>query len=289
MKPAGLGPTILAGCAIAVGHFASRLSAEMNPTIRAAGLEAHESHAGASLIGQFRTSTAAWMFLRADLYLHNGVEMRALTKAEKERGSGGVGGSGTNPELEKRMHDDAIVTVVPAEGADFRGVFGDLERATSSYRDMRGHQHNDLETCMPLFRLMTWVDPSFIAGWTYGAMVLAGEKRPDAADRALTYLKEGLTQNPDCIEIVSQMGTITITGRKQIPEGVALLEKARKIAQTQRGRVSESESEAALETYRWLTLAYNKLKRPTELAQVGAEGLKRFPDDKVIKRLSGRS
>src|SRR5579864_179950 len=48
-----------------------------------AGLQAHETHASASLLGQFRTSFSSWLWFRTDLYLHNGVEMRQMTDDEK--------------------------------------------------------------------------------------------------------------------------------------------------------------------------------------------------------------
>jgi hypothetical protein len=165
-------PALAIGAAIAAGVAIQSVAPEVNPPNRPAGLNAHDEAAGASLLGQFRTSAAAWLYLRADLYLHNGVEMRPLTEAEIKSGRVGVGVH----EDEQQLHGDEMnmVTVVPGREQDFRGIFGDIERATNAYKDMTAHKHNDPMDSLPLFRLMTYVDPQFIPGWTTGATIMAG-------------------------------------------------------------------------------------------------------------------
>lgn len=280
----GVGALVALG--IAAGSFTPALGKETNPPTQVSNLEAHETHAGASLLGQFRTSAAAWLYLRADLYLHNGVEMRALTDAERRKGEHGVGGSEDAHHASDKLHDDSsIVTVVPPKEEDFRGFFGDLERATSAFKDMHGHDHNDPLTVMPLFRLTTWIDPSFIAGWNLGAMVIARGTEADAVDRAIAYLKEGERANPESIEILTQIGTLNIARKQQIEEGLVWLEKAREVARSKGKSMSLSQAEAACETYRWLGLVYQHQKRTAEQHAAAKEGLAIVPDDKVLKRL----
>lgn len=277
---------MLVALGIGVGSVMPALGKETNPPTQVSNLEAHETHAGASLLGQFRTTAAAWLYLRADLYLHNGVEMRALTDAERRQGEHGVGGSEDAHIASDKLHDDsAIVTVVPTREEDFRGFFGEIERATSAFKDMKGHDHNDPLTVMPLFRLTTWVDPSFITGWCLGAMVIARGKEPDAIDRAIAYLKEGERANPDSIEITTQIGTLYVARRQAIDEGLGWLEKAREIVRRKGMDLNQTQAEAACETYRWLGLVYQHQKRFEAQHAAAKEGLAIVPDDKVLKRL----
>ncbi len=84
---------IICALAVASGFTVSDVREEAKPKGRYAGLEAHETHASASLLGQFRTSVSGWLWLRTDLYLHNGVAMRPLTDQEIASGRTGVGSS----------------------------------------------------------------------------------------------------------------------------------------------------------------------------------------------------
>ena len=176
---------ILAGAAV----ISCGIGDLVNPPIPPAGLEAHETHASASLLGQFRTSASSMLWLRTDLYLHNGVEMRPLTDQEVSEGKKGVGGAKDGHEA--IVNDDAIVTVVPSAQQDFRGVFGDVERAVNAYRDMRGHEHRDPVQALPLFRLMTWLDPQFVTAWVTGATIIARDRSSEGTTRALSFLAEG--------------------------------------------------------------------------------------------------
>jgi hypothetical protein len=281
---AGVGVLIALG--LTAGALVPGVGKETNPPTQVSNLEASETHAGASLLGQFRTSVAASLFMRADLYLHNGVEMRALTEAERRQGEHGVGGSEDAHIASDKMHDDSsIVTVVPGAKDDFRGVFGDIERATSAYKDMRGHDHNDPLTVMPLYRFTTWIDPSFISGWCLGAMVMARGKEPDAVDRAIAYLKEGRKANPDSIEITTQIGTLYIARQQKIDEGLPWLEKARELVRKRGKEIGIAQAESAFETYRWLALVYRHQKRADAQHAAAREGLLYDPEDKVLKRM----
>lgn len=286
MTKGTIGVGVLIATGLAVGAFVPGVGKETNPPTQVSNLEANETHAGASLLGQFRTTTAAWLFMRADLYLHNGVEMRALTDAERRKGEHGVGGSEDGRIASDRMHDDSsIVTVVPDAKDDFRGFFGDIERATSAYKDMHGHDHNDPLTVMPLYRLSTWIDPSFISGWCLGAMVMARGTEKDAVDRAIAYLQEGRQANPDSIEITTQIGTLYVARQQKIDEGLVWLEKARELVRKRGKEITQSQAESAVETYRWLALVYRHEKRVNDQHAAAREGLMYDPEDKVLKRM----
>lgn len=287
------GPPIAALAAIGAGLGTDRLTPIVNPAIRPVGLEAQDSHAAVSLIGQFRTSASASMFLRADLYLHNGVEMRPLSDAERRAGHQGVG---SNEHKEDQLHDDSlIVTVVPPRERDFRGLLGDVERAVSAYRDMAGHAHNDPSATLPLFRLMTVLDPQFVPGWTTGAAILARDRSNAGSARSIALLKEGLRHNPQSPELLGSIGKHYLT-RSVITDASGKihrsLEGARpwyrravNVAEANKARLTEPELDAALENARFAALLERDAGDRDALVKILAHGLGLFPDDPVLGRL----
>lgn len=288
MTKAGLGVGAAVALALAGGVLVPGVGQEVHPRTQVVSAEIGEENGGASLFGQFRLNAAAWLQMRADLYLHNGVEMRGLTDGEKRRGKTGVGGDEDNhTHSDQLVNDSAIVTVIPSSEEDFRGFFGDIERSTSAYRDMHNHTHNDPGEVLPLFRLATWIDPQFISGWCFGAMVMVRDKDPKSVDRAIDYLKEGLRQNPNAIEIVTQIGSQYASKKADIPNALKFLERARELARKQTlQNTTTSEAEAACEAYRWLALVYQHEKRHQDQVDAANEGLAKFKDDKVLRRLA---
>ncbi len=285
---------LVAFATIGAGLATDALRPIVNPDVKPTGLEAQDTHAAASLLGQFRTSVSAWMFFHTDLYLHNGVEMRPLTDAERAAGLKGVGGS---ERKEDELHDDsAIVTVIPTPERDFRGVLGDVERATSAYRDMRGHKHNDPKTALPLFRLMTLLDPRFVAGWTTGAMVISRERGEAGAKKALAFLHEGLESNPESVEIVGAIGKLHLTRFQRIdPDGTIHRDLAaarpwyvRALALTtaRRARLTPEERDAAIENARFAALLERDAGDPAALRRVLGTALALFPDDPILRNVA---
>jgi hypothetical protein len=268
------------GVMAACGACVSGLDATIHPADAPAGLDAHETHASASLLGQFRSSASAWLWLRTDLYLHNGVEMRPMTDWEKSHGRENHGAA----KGEELMDESSVVTLVPPAERDFRGIFGDIERATSAYSDMRGHKHNDPMQALPLFRLMTWLDPKFVTGWTVGGAVLARDRSEAGTAKALAYLQEGLSENPSSIGIHAQIGELLATRRRDFEGAVKVLERARQIALDSKA-ISPDEKEDLRTAYRWLGLSYKSLGHRGKLQLVMQEAVRAFPDDLVFPRL----
>lgn len=285
-------PASIGLAAVGTGASISDIRPIVNPAVKPAGLEAQDSHAAASLLGQFRTSLSSWMFLRADLYLHGGVEMRPLTEAELKAGRKGVGNSESKdkPQLH---NDDIVVTVVPAKHQDFRGWSGDIEREVSSYRDMKGHKHNNPKSTLPLFRLMTWLDPQFVPGWTTGATILRWEQTAEGEKKALSFLQQGLSNNPNSIDILTQIGFIymrrdPVNQQRRVLTAFPYLEKAKKIGFDNWRTLSSEEKEALRETYRWICLAYREMGRRTDMINTAGEGLRLLPDDLVLAKYYAR-
>jgi hypothetical protein len=269
--------------AVASGWNALDLRDEVNPPHPVAGLDVSETSASASLLGQFRTSTSSWLWLRTDLYLHNGVELRPLSESEKQAGRKGVGSA--EADLGRVMGDESVVTSIPSPERDFRGWLGNLDRATSTYRDMNNHLHNEPEQAIPLFRLMTWIDPNFIEGWTAGSTVIARKRSDEGTKKALQFLNEGLKANPESVSILNEIAIANITRRKDLETAVTYLELARRSGTEHLKKLPESEREDFVQTYRWLALCYRDLNQMDEMREILNEGHELFSHDPIITML----
>lgn len=267
------------GLAGVCGLVAGPTEPIVHPVVRVAALDADSSNASQSLVGQMRTSLSAWLYMRADLYLHNGVELRTLSQQEIQDGRVAVGSS---DHLE--ASDASSVTVIPSAENDYRGVFGDIERACSTYKPMEGHGHQRPTQALPLFRLMTMADPQFIAGWTMGSSILAGDHAKSSTAKALAYLKDGLRQNLRCIELWSAIGILYAANEKDYIAARDYLNIARGLGQ-RTSHLSQPESDALRETYRWLALIANEIDTPFDRIRIAREGLEIFPDDPLLSRL----
>jgi tetratricopeptide (TPR) repeat protein len=223
------------------------------------------------------------MWERTDLYLHGGVEMRQLTDAEIQNGA--TTSSARDDGNEKLMNEERVTTVVPSAEKDFRGMFGDVERASKAYKDMHNHTHQDPEKALPLFRLMTWVDPSFVEGWTTGSMILARDRGEIGTAKALAFLNEGVAQNPESIDLRTQTGYLYITRRHDLVTAVKHLKEAIRLGKGRKAELPAEERDAYEEAYRWLALCYRNLGQLPEMHRTMTAGLKEFPDDPMLKQL----
>jgi len=265
------------GAICLAGRFVGGLDKEIHPPQAPPGLDAHESNASSSLLGQFRTSVSSWLWLRTDLYLHNGVQMRPMTEAEKREG---LQTSEASDDGHERLHDEsAVTTVIPPADRDFRGVIGDVERAVSTYKDMRGHQHNDPKLALPLFRLMTWIDPQFIPGWTTGAMVMSRDGTEKADRQAFAFLQEGLRQNPESLAILADMGRMSAVHFHDLKTATVFLTKACQLGAKHFDNLPDVEREGLNQSVRWLSLCYRDLGMAKEHQKALDFGLRLFPDD----------
>ena len=275
--------------AVGLGAQAASVNPIVNPPVRIVGLEAQDTHAAASLLGQFRTSISSFLYLRADLYVHNGVEMRPLTSQEEKRGR--VGAQQAIDEAEKLDGDAAIVTVIPSEKEDFRGMFGDVEREVASYKDMAGHHHQSPTQTLPLFRLMTWIDPQFIDAWTSAGQIILWENKPGSTDLAVDFLKHGHNQNPQSIDIMSEMAYCYLRSKEVDPENpdakyqkaLPYLEEGKRIGMDHLKELSKKEGESLEENFRRLSVCYRELKQFDKMRENSALGLEIFGQDASLR------
>src|SRR5579862_3317450 len=150
---------------------------------------------------------------------------------------------------------------------------------------MHGHTHNDPIVAMPLYRLMTWLDPQFVRGWTMGGMILARDHSPDGTARSLAYLREGWAANPLSVDIPSQIG-YTIAFRKgNRQDAIGFLEAARRIGYPRRKELDDDEMEGLRTAYHVLALCYRDARDAARMRQVLAEWMSVFPSDPLAPRL----
>lgn len=266
------------------GYAVGDLHAIVNPPATdTAGLQAHETHAAASLLGQFRTSMSSWLWLRTDLYLHNGVEMRQMTDMEKD--SGVRSEDAADDGNKKLMDESTVLTIIPSKDRDFRGIFGDIERATNAYKDMHNHMHNDPTTALPLFRLMTWIDPTFIPGWVTGASVISRDHSKAGTLKAVEYLKQGLENNPRSISILMEIGELYITRMGNLKKAIGYLQQARQIGHHREWIMDNVEKDSLQQCYRWIALCYRDLGQNERMRAAAFEGLQLFKDDIMLMKL----
>lgn len=267
---------------LAAGLGLPDVQKELSSGAARSSLEAQETQAAASLLGQFRTSLDAWLWVRTDVYLHNGVEMRPLTTAELKRG---LSIDQAAPQ-ERDLGKESVVTVIPDAARDFRGPIGDIERATSAYQGMKGHTHNDPSAVLPLFRLMTLADPSFVPAWVEGGSVLARDRSEQGTERAIAYLKEGLDKNPTSIEILTELGGLYITRQRDYHLALRTLDQARVQGDKLGGKLTEDQKDALQTCYRYIALSLRNLDRTADMRVFAAEGLRLFPDDAVLTKMA---
>lgn len=174
------------------GFAAREALPEINlPSNAASDHEAIESNSTASLLGEFGSGLSSYLWLKTDDYVHGGMLLRSMTQSEKER------------KLDRATSADGIVRhegyetgVTPTKTNDFRGLWGDIEGNVKPFYDLRSHKHRDPSECLPLYRFMTWADPTFVQGYMVGAQVINGA---EGADAAVAFLEEGLRYNPKSI------------------------------------------------------------------------------------------
>jgi hypothetical protein len=183
------------------------------------------------------------------------------------------------------MGDDEVVTSIPSADRDFRGWLGDLERATGTYKGMANHTHNEPEQALPLFRLMTWLDPTFVDGWTTGATVIARQRNSDGTRKSLQFLQQGLQANPDSISILNNIAFIHITRNRDLRTALRYLEQARSSAEPRDRLLGGEDREDLDNVYRWLALCYRDVGDLGQMNRTIAEGRNRFPDDPVLQQM----
>lgn len=184
--------------------------------------EVFEDKPTASIAGEFRTSAASYLYGKAHEYMHGGVVFRAATEAEIDSGKR-LAGHGDSLE---DHHGTRETSVVPEADYDPRTFWGELERGTQPWMDIRHHGHNDLAEALPLFRMMTWSDPHFIEGYDMGSYLVFSAAKDNKVERAMAFLEEGIINNPNAWRLHKSYGHYALTLKKDSALALKHLQRA---------------------------------------------------------------
>jgi len=184
--------------------------------------EVFEDKPTASIVGEFRTSAASYLYGKAHEYMHGGVIFRAATEAEIESGKR----LATHGDSLEDHHGTRETSVVPEAEYDPRTFWGELERGTQPWMDIRHHGHRDLAESLPLFRMMTWSDPHFIEGYDMGSYLVFSAAKDHNLGRAMAFLEEGIANNPNAWRLHKTYGHYALTQKKDATLALQHLEKA---------------------------------------------------------------
>lgn len=277
----GLG---FAGLMVLMGWLAGTLVRLSVPVLteRAETLDAitlYDRDALVSVMGEFRGSVAGYLWLKTDEYTHGGVRLRPMTEREKQSETVHRASSADG------LHDHTDETgVIPEPERDPRWLWGDIERQVKPYFDVRNHFHRPVREVLPLYRLMTWVDPTFVQGYLVGAQMILFDNK-DNLDEALRFLHEGARHNPKSIAIFNELGRYYLIQK----EDYALSERyfLRALENGANWMPSNPfEREGLLHAYRWLALMAHKRGDTANSRLWAQRGLERFPDDRVLLRFA---
>ncbi|MFN3652073.1 MAG: hypothetical protein ACK47B_21060 [Armatimonadota bacterium] len=234
-----------------------------------------------------RRLAAQFLWLKVHAVLHAGVEEREARAGERESRQGEFHAHAENTEGgDRHSHEEHAeeeaghVFVIPPAREDFRGVLGDLERATKPYLGPDGTAYaKDADQTIPFYRLVTRVDPHFIQGYTVGAQSIA--RAGKHADAGIAYLEEGARHNPASFEIQTELGHFWLVYKRRYDLAERHLLRALELVPTGR-ELTELEQEARLDAYRWLALNYREWGRAADAVRIAREGLQVVGEDAAL-------
>jgi hypothetical protein len=238
----------------------------------------YERQAMISVMGEFRSSLAGYLWAKTDEYTHGGVRLRPMTEREKREGSAREASS-----ADGLAHHQDETSVIPEKERDPRGIWGDVERHVKPFFDVRHHFHRPVREVLPLYRLMTWIDPTFVPGYLVGAQMLLFENKK-RLPQAIEFLQEGARNNPRSIAIFTELGRYALVYQHDPAKAEGYLRRA--IANgSSWAPQNPFEREGLLHAYRWLAIMERRAGQMAEARRWAQEGLTCFPDDPVLNQL----
>ncbi len=246
--------------------------------------QVYEDKPVTSLAGEFRGTLAGFLYARADEYMHGGVRMRTATEREVDGGAR----LASHADTMRDTHGKGETSVIPEAERDARGVWGQIERDTQPFMDVRHHKHKDISEALPLFRLMTWSDPHFVEAYNFGAFLVFSAAQNHNLNRALNFLEEGIENNPNSYVLHTEYGQYQLNDAKNLLAARDHFLKAAQIVQrtpaAQIEKVDAQDQQEAERGWEYLVITYRKLKDTANERQWAQNGLKRYPDSPTFHR-----
>ena len=211
------------------------LGRKLNPNEYAGGrsrdVEARyqrNSSAIANMLGELRTSMSDVLFLKTERYLHSGVGYKAHINKRLMSVSGTTASNFAHQrevgsDKEHVLHDDhaaeeeSSAPLIPDADNDFRGFIGDLHREVKPWLPPDAHaSHTDGKEILPWFRVMTMSDPHYVRAYAVGGWWL---KTVDI-DEGLSFLEEGMRNNPEAFQIQATYGDLLQSKGRKISKDI---------------------------------------------------------------------
>lgn len=265
---------LVAGFALRTASPVLRERAETVDTITL-----YERKAMVSVFGELRSSLAAYLWAKTDEYTHGGVRLRPMTEREKRERAAREASS-----ADGMHHHQDETSVIPEPERDPRGFWGDIERQVKPFFDIRHHFHRPVREVLPLYRFMTWIDPTFVPGYLVGAQMLLFDSKKRLPE-ALAFLKEGARNNPQSIAIFTELGRYALVYLGDHAQAERHFRRAIRNGANWNPQ-NPFECEGLLHAYRWLAIMKHREARFAERRFWAQQGLTRFPDDPVLQRFA---
>jgi hypothetical protein len=180
------------------------------PRYQPTEIEAAKESIALSLLGQLQLSVGDMMWMKSMEYLHMGMVQRMPTRAEEARGYRRQDSVNTAAGL---GHAEGVQLVLDQE-RDWRGFFGEIERAVKPYDTM--HKHDDPVELIPWYELAVKLNPTLERLYTLGAFYLADFAHE--AGEAREMLEAGLKANPLSFEIHGALGRLYVDFAEKLHE-----------------------------------------------------------------------
>jgi len=257
---------------------------------RADTLGAHTPYdrsAMVSVMGEVRSSLAGYLWVKTDEYTHGGVWLRPMTEREKRLRTAREASSADSFDTH---HDET--SVIPERERDPRWLWGNIERQVKPFFDVRHHFHRPVREVLPLYRFMTWADPTFVQGYLVGAQMILFDNKQNLRE-AIAFLKEGARNNPRSIALFTELGRYALVQLGDYAQAESYLRQALRNGDywVQRGNASiilqnPFERDGWRDAYRWLAILKQREHRIDEQCEWARRGLHYFPDDPVLHQFA---
>jgi len=161
-------------------------------------IERRNESAIGKMLGEVRTTMADMMFVKTELYLHNGVAYAAHLDMDAMQSTG---------EIAAKPDADRIATMIPDAPNDFRGIVGELERRVKPWHGPDVPDvHSSATELLPWYRVMTVSDPHNVRAYLVGGWWLKGAK----PEEGLKFAEEGIASNPKAFQLRYMKGQILL-------------------------------------------------------------------------------
>ena len=130
-----------------------------------------------------------------------------------------------------------------------------------------------------------------IDAWTSAGQIILWENKAHSTDLAIDFLQRGLDQNPQSIDILSEMAYCYLKAKedpaepeRQYQKALPYLERAKKIGLENLQQLSKKEGESLQENFRRLSICYRELHKFDEMKANAEQGISIFGQDLSLRK-----